>query len=101
LTNVKSRNEVNMAVGIVFDGVGVTQAQYEQVLHQVSPDDALAPGMLHHVAGTVEGGIVVVELWESQEALNTFFTEKLGAALQAAGISIQPKVFEIFNEIKS
>jgi hypothetical protein len=89
-----------MAVGIVFDGVGVTKAQYEQVLHQVAPNNTLAPGMLHHVAGATEDGIAVVELWDSQEALNTFFAEKLGAALQAAGITIQPKVFDVFNEIK-
>jgi len=90
-----------MAIGIYFDGVGVTQAQYEQVLHQVSPDNSLAPGMLHHVAGTTADGIVVVELWESQEALNTFFAEKLGTAMQAAGITIQPKTFDVINEITS
>jgi hypothetical protein len=41
-----------------------------------------------------------VEERESQEALNTFFSGKLEAAAQAAGITIQPQVFEIFNEIK-
>src|SRR3954453_12929472 len=94
------QQEVLMAVGIVFDGVGVSRAQYEQVLNQVAPDQSPAPGMLSRVAGTTADGIVVVETWESQDALNAFFTEKLGAALQAAGITIQPKSFEIFNEIK-
>jgi heme-degrading monooxygenase HmoA len=89
-----------MAVGIVFDGVGVSRAQYEQVLKQVSADQAAAPGMLSHVAGTTADGIVVVELWESQEALMAFFTQKLEAALLAAGITIRPKPFEFFNEIK-
>lgn len=49
-----------MAVGLVFDGVGVTRAQYAQVLHQVWPDDSVPPGMLRHVAGTVEG---VMSAW--------------------------------------
>ena len=40
-----------------------------------------------------------MEVWESQEAMDTFFAEKLGAAMQAAGITIQPKVFEVFNEV--
>ncbi len=89
-----------MAVGIVFDGVGVSRAQYEQVLKQVAPDQGTAPGMLSHVAGTTADGIVVIEFWESQDALMAFFTQKLEAALLAAGITIRPKPFEIFNEIK-
>jgi hypothetical protein len=71
-----AHQEVNMAVGIVFDGIGVSQAQYEQVLHQVSPDNSLAPGELHHIAGTTEGGIVVVELWESSDAMMAFFNRE-------------------------
>jgi quinol monooxygenase YgiN len=88
-----------MAVGILFDGVGVTKEQYEQVLNEVGGEGT--PGLLHHVAGASDGGIVVVEVWESQAALNTFVSEKLGAALQAAGITLQPKIFEVFNEFSN
>ncbi len=38
--------------------------------------------MLFHVGGPTEGGWRVEEVWESQAALDKFFQEKLGAALQ-------------------
>ena len=86
-----------MAVCLIFNGVGVTQAQYEQVLQEVNPDGKVAPGVLFHAAGPTPDGWRVVEVWESQEGLDRFFQEKLGAALQKANISVQPEVFPVQN----
>jgi hypothetical protein len=88
-----------MAVGLVFDGVGVNQAQYEQVLNQVSPDNQAPSGLVYHAAGPTEGGFCVVEIWESEEALQQFFVS-LGPALQQAGINVQPKMFQVVNTIQ-
>ncbi len=41
----------------------------------------------------MEGGWRVVDVWESQEAINAFFQEKLGPALQEAGIPAAPPQF--------
>jgi len=90
-----------MAIGLIFEGPGVTQAQYEQALKEVAPDNKLLPGMLFHVAGPTEnGGWRVVEIWESQEAADRFFREKLGQALQNARISITPQSFQVHNMIR-
>ena len=86
-----------MAVGLIFNGKGVTQAQYEQVHKEVSPDNKLAPGMLSHAGGPSQDGWCVVEIWESQDALDRFFKEKLGAALERAKISMQPQFFQVHN----
>jgi len=86
-----------MAVTLVFNGVGVTQAQYEQVVNEVNPDGKVAPGVIFHVAGPMPDGWSVVEVWESQEALNSFVQEKLGAALQRANISVMPEVYPVHN----
>jgi quinol monooxygenase YgiN len=87
-----------MAIGLIFDGPGVTQAQYEQARNEVAPDNKRPPGMLYHVAGPTEsGGWRVIEVWESQEAVDRFFKEKLGQALQHANISIQPQTFQVHN----
>jgi hypothetical protein len=86
-----------MAVGLIFDGVGVSQAQYEQVRNQVAPDNKAAPGLLYHAAGPTEGGFCVIEVWESEEILGRFFDEQLGQALQEAGINVQPKMFQVVN----
>lgn len=86
-----------MAIGLIMDGAGVTQAQYDQVRNEVAPDNKPLPGMISHAGGPTENGWVVVEIWESQEALDKFFKEKLGQALQKANINIQPKIFTVYN----
>ena len=89
-----------MALCVVFEGAGVTQEQYEQVLNEVSPGNQLPQGMLYHVAALHSGGLKVIEVWESQEAMDRFFQEKLGAALQKANITVQPEVFSVHNIMK-
>jgi hypothetical protein len=88
-----------MAVGLVFNAPGVTESQYRQVLNQVSPDNQPAPGLLYHAAGASADGFCVIEVWESQAVVDRFFKEKLGAALQAAGITVQPTLFEVVNSM--
>ena len=85
-----------MAIGLIFEGP-VTQAQYEQVRNEVTPDNKRPPGMLYHVAGPTENGWRVIEVWESQEVRDRFFQEKLGQALSKANISVQPQDFQVHN----
>ena len=88
-----------MAIGVIFEGAGVTQAQYDQVRNEVAPGNtpAAGSGLLYHAGGPSESGWSVIEVWESQEAIDRFFQEKLGAALQRAGIDVQPRFFQVFN----
>lgn len=86
-----------MSIGLVFDAPSVTQAQYDQVRKEVSPDNRTPDGMLYHAGGPTANGWRVVEVWESQEAADRYFKETLGAALQRANISVKPDVFSIHN----
>ncbi len=86
-----------MTIGIIFNGAGTTEAQYAQVLNQVSPGNQKPSGMISHSAGPREGGWCVIEVWESQEAAQQFFDQKLGAALQEAKITVQPTFFQVTN----
>jgi uncharacterized protein YbdZ (MbtH family) len=86
-----------MAIGLIIDTPGGTQAQYDQVHNEVAPDNRRTTGLLYHAAGPIPGGWRVVEIWDSREALDRFFEEKLGAALQRANISVQPDFFEVVN----
>jgi hypothetical protein len=88
-----------VAIGLVFDGVGVSQDQYQQVFDEVIPNRQRPLGLLTHHAGPTEDGFCVIETWESQDALQQFFRERLGQALERAGIQVQPKVFEIVNAL--
>ena len=86
-----------MPIGLIFDGPGVTQRQYEQVRDEVAPGNKPPPGMLYHAAGPTDNGWRVIEVWEAQEVLDRFFQEKLGQALSKANISVQPQTFQVHN----
>jgi quinol monooxygenase YgiN len=53
--------------------------------------------MLYHAAGVGPDGVFVFEVWESQEALQRFFQEQLGQALQQANIDVQPTFIQIIR----
>jgi quinol monooxygenase YgiN len=86
-----------MAIQLIFEGPGVSQAQYDQVRNEVSPGNTRPAGMLYHVGGPTETGWRVAEVWESQEAADRFFQETLGQALTKANITVQPQSFQVYN----
>jgi hypothetical protein len=86
-----------MAIGIVFDGANLTQAQYEQVKSEVFPGGMLPKRMLYHAAGPTEQGWRVVEVWESQEDAQRFFDGTLGPSLQRSSIEVQPQFFQVVS----
>jgi quinol monooxygenase YgiN len=90
-----------MAIVLVFNAAGVTQAQYDQVRKEVSPDNKPPAGMLYHVAGpTASGSFRVIEVWENQAAADKFFQEKLAQALPKANINVKPEVAQVHNIMK-
>ena len=89
-----------MAIGVLFQGGNVNQERYQQVLDQVSPGNQPPPGMLYHAAGMGKDGMVVFEVWESQEAAQRFFDEKLGQALEEANIAVHPTFLQIVNTMQ-
>lgn len=89
-----------MAIGIIFDGNGMNQDQYEQVNQQASPNNRPPAGLLYHAAGPSDDGFCVIEVWESQEALQEFFAQHLGRALERASVTAQPKLFEVMNTMQ-
>jgi quinol monooxygenase YgiN len=85
-----------MALAFLFEFPGGRQEQFDQVLEKLQLGGKSPPGQLFHVEGPMEGGWRVVDVWESQEALDKFFQEKLGQALQEAGLAtLQPQVWPV------
>jgi hypothetical protein len=84
-----------VAVGVVVDIPGMTEAQYRAVRDVLG--EALQPGNLVHMAGPIEGGRRVVEVWESPEAMGAFFeSPETAAAFQAGGVPpLPPDVFPV------
>jgi hypothetical protein len=76
---------------LVSDIPGGTSAQYDAVIRALG--DSPLDGNILHVAAPSETGWRVVDVWESQEKLQRFFEQRLGAALASAGVTPnEPKV---------
>jgi hypothetical protein len=85
-----------MPLAFIVDTPGMTQEQYEAAHQQLG--NPLENGALVHIAGPIEGGWRVVEIWPSQEAANSFFgSERVHQVFQDAGIPpVQPAVFPVY-----
>ena len=74
------------AVGLIMTFPGVTEEQYYTVLEQLNLGGRMPHGGIFHAAGPIEGGWRVVDVWESEEAFDTFFRERLEQAMRNAGM---------------
>jgi hypothetical protein len=65
--------------------------------------DADAPeGLIQHVCASDGTGLVIADLWESEDALDRFFDERLGHALQESGVADSagaPRTFQVHNSL--
>src|SRR3569623_1633803 len=86
---------------MILDWEGVTIEQYEQVnqVMGVLSDDSAPDGLIEHTAAVSEdGSLVIVDLWESQEALDRFVEERLGPAIAEVGVQpVEPRLMPVHN----
>ena len=80
-----------MPIAIIFEFSGGTLEQYDKVLKRMNLGGKTAPGGIFHVCGAMEGGIRVVDVWESQEAFDKFAKEQIMPITQEFGLP-QPKM---------
>src|ERR671938_1582264 len=90
-----------MALALLFEVPGYTQEHYDQVIETLQRGGKTAEGRLFHLAGPMEGGWRILDVWESQEAVNTFVQEKLGPAAQQVGLVPAPpqQVWPVHNSL--
>ena len=95
-----------MAILMIHEAPGGTQEQYEQVAARVaaggsfdSPGDWPVGGLLFHAAGPTDNGWRVVDVWESEQAFQSFGAI-IGPVLQEIGFPGEPKVFPLHNLVQ-
>jgi hypothetical protein len=81
-----------MATAMIMRWDGLTVDQYEQALEKVGWDRDVPAGAKLHVAGFSDGGLNVLDVWESAEAFQAFLDQRLGPAVQEIGIQGEPEV---------
>jgi hypothetical protein len=84
-----------MAIAVVIDFDGGSTDQYDALVREMGiggqPASVIA-GLLFHAAGPTEGGLRVVDVWESQDALDRFTRERLMPAAEKIGGIPQPRI---------
>ena len=91
-----------MAVLMVLDIPGATTDDYDRTNEAAGIlSDADAPaGLISHVAAVDDRGFVAADVWESREAFERFFHDRLGAALEAAKVPpAEPRFYPVHNMI--
>ncbi|HLL80058.1 MAG TPA: hypothetical protein VKT25_11190 [Ktedonobacteraceae bacterium] len=82
-----------MALTVLYEIPGLTQEQYDKIIETLQREDITAPGRIYHVAGPMEGGWRVIDVFESQEAFEQFIGGSLGPVMQKLGIAPPPLKF--------
>ena len=90
-----------MAIVLVHEGPTVTRENYDATVEKLTRGksemesfaDWPVEGILMHAAGEGPKGFRVVDVWESQEAVEAF-GERLRPVLEEVGITDPPQMYE-------
>jgi hypothetical protein len=83
-----------------FNVPGMTSNQYDNVMKDLASAGHGAPkARLHHVAAALPNGWLVVDLWESGEALNEFAGILMPVLVKNGVTPPQPTILPVYNEV--
>jgi len=83
------RGVAPMAICLIVDNAEESREQFETVMEHLSQSGPVPPtGADLLIAGPADGGWRVISVWDSQEALQQFFGERLAPAYLKAGLSL-------------
>ena len=89
-----------MAVGMLIQFPGMSTDTYDSVMANLDWGNVPnPPGFISHYAGSGPDGLVVFDVWESQEAFEAFLHARLGAAIGAATGGNPPEAHPVFVQI--
>ena len=83
-----------MAVAFKMRFRGATLEQYDQIIDLMGFGDgtADADGAIFHWVAKTDDGLLVVDLWESDEQFQRFSDEQIGPFTQQVGITEPPQI---------
>jgi hypothetical protein len=95
-----------MAVGMLLEVPGGTQEMYDSFNREMDMNpDTLPEGLISHYAGPTDGGWLVFDIWESEDAFNRFAQERLMPAAERVtggeGPPMQPRFVPVYNELQA
>lgn len=89
-----------MPIVAMFDGSQLPVDAYDRVVAADPEGITDQPERLHHVRFRQGDGFVVVDVWTSPEAFEEF-DKRLGPAMDAAGVALQPTIHDVHGLIRA
>jgi len=90
-----------MAIAVIIEMQG-TPEDYQRVGQELGEQGEPAAGMLTHIGMQAETGVRLVEVWESQEAYDTFVRDRLRPTLQRLGVPTPPsQVYPVIYHVSN
>jgi hypothetical protein len=77
-----------MALLMIGKVEGLDPDTYDAINKDLGMPDTPPDGLLSHTAGRAEGGMEIVDVWESQEKFEAFMQNQLMPAMQKAGYEV-------------
>ena len=71
---------------------GVTPEQYDELRPLAQWENDYPEGAIFHVAYFTDGGINVIDVWDSPQQFDHFMETRLGPAIAQVGVAGQPDV---------
>jgi hypothetical protein len=90
-----------MAVAVLMNFQGGSKDAYDRVLEKMGLTEGRTPeGAIFHVAGEIDGGFRVVDVWDSAEQFQRFAEEQIAPLTREEGFP-QPEVsmWEVHNTL--
>ncbi|HWL34594.1 MAG TPA: hypothetical protein VNQ77_00235 [Frankiaceae bacterium] len=85
-------------MAIVLSMTAPDRTSYEAVMDLLDLDDNPPSGLVVHTASQTADGVRVLDVWETQADLDTFFETRLGKAIAEVGMEPPPPdITETFN----
>jgi hypothetical protein len=75
---------------VLVQDIAASWAQYQRLAHAMS--EPAPAGLILHVAGPTDEGFRTIDLWESEQAWETFRTSRLEQAMTALSGSFPPRL---------
>ena len=89
-----------MAILLISDASDDTIDQYDAVIkHLEAAGQGHPPGRQSHVAVRKGNGYLVVDVWESREALDRFAQALMPLLEQAGNRAFQPQIYPVYNSV--
>ncbi len=81
-----------MAVAVISRYPNLSPSTYDGAIASLDLDANPPAGAVLHVAAEAEGGLVVTEIWRTEQTFQAFYDFRLMPALRAHGMVNQPEV---------